>query len=114
MKKFIIPALVLTPLIASAQALGNVDTLLGGIGGLVNKAIPIVAGIFLLAFFWGLVKFIFAAGNEEAKSEGKKLMIWGVIAFFVMLSIYGLVRFVQIGTGTTQNQPIIPPTIPGI
>jgi len=110
MKKLIysIP-LFFVPLMASAQSFGNVETLLIGLGNLVRVATPIVVGIALLAFFWGLARYIFAAGDTEKKEEGRNIMIWGVIALFVMLAVFGIVNFigsaVGIDTGGTIDVP---------
>jgi hypothetical protein len=55
---------------------------------------PLVASLALLVFFWGLAKFIFnLSGDSKAVAEGKNLMIWGTIALFVMVSIWGIIRF---------------------
>lgn len=115
MKKFILAALVLAPSLASAQQLGNLETLLRSIGRLINLALPIVVGLALLAFFWGLVKFIVAQGNDGAKSEAKKVMIWAVVALFVMVSVWGLVRFIGDAFGIQQQStPNTIPTVPGL
>lgn len=63
--------------------------------GLINLITPVVASLALLSFFWGLTKFIMNAGNEAAIKDGRKLMVWGVIALFIMISIFGLVRFLN-------------------
>ncbi len=63
-------------------------------GGIVSKTIPVVVGLALLYFFWGLSKFILRAGDEKAREEGKQIMLWGVIALFVMVSIWGIVDFI--------------------
>ena len=94
MKKVIIAALTFAPVLASAQSLGNLETFIRSVGRLVNLALPIVVGIALLGFFWGLAKFIFSQGNEESKADGKKMMIWGIVALFVMVSVWGLVNFI--------------------
>jgi hypothetical protein len=110
MKKFIIAALAFAPAIASAQNLGNLETLLRSVGRLIDIALPIVVAIGLLAFFWGLVKFIFA--GAEAKEEGKTLMIWGLVALFVMVSVWGLVRFIGNAIGITdQGGSVTPPSV---
>ena len=113
MKKFIITALVLSPVLASAQSLANVNTLLQSIGNLVQLATPIVVGIALLAFFWGLVKFIFAQGNEESKADAKKIMLWGIIALFVMISVWGLVEFLRFNLGIGGQNVAVPPSVIG-
>ncbi len=97
MKKYSVLALAafaFLPSLASAQSLGNIENLVQAIGRLVNLATPIVVGLALLAFFWGLVKFIFAQGDEDKSSEGKQLMIYGIIALFVMVAVVGLVKFI--------------------
>jgi len=63
---------------------------------LISTAIPIVGGLALLAFFWGLAKFILNAGSESGREEGKEVMKWGIIALFVMVSIWGIIYFLQV------------------
>lgn len=96
MKKFIIGALAFTPMFVFAQGnFGNVESLLNGLKRLVGIATPLVMGIALLGFFWGLAMFIFNQGNEEKKGEGKNIMLWGIIALFVMVAVWGLVGFIS-------------------
>ena len=113
MKKVILAALTLSPVLASAQAdLGNIQGLLESVGSLVEIALPIVVGIALLGFFWGLVKFIFAQGNEESKADAKKIMLWGIIALFVMVSVWGPVRFIGTALDIEEGGEIEIPTVP--
>ena len=74
-------------------------------------AIPVVAGIALLAFIWGLIKFISrVGGDEKAVTEGQKLMIWGLIALFVMMSVWGILRFFSTSIGFQGfGLPFLPP-----
>ena len=49
--------------------------IINAVGGLVNMSFTIVAGLALLAFFWGLARFIFhVGGDEKAVEEGKRIM----------------------------------------
>ncbi len=112
MKKVILAALALTPALASAQQLTNLQTLLTSIGRLVDTALPIVVAIALLAFFWGLVKFLI--GGAEGKDEAKTFMIWGLVALFVMVSVWGLVRFIGNAIGIQQGDTIVVPRVPGL
>lgn len=48
----------------------------------------------------GLVIFLFSAlkgfgSSGEGKSEFKRVLIWGVIALFVMVSVWGLVTLIK-------------------
>ncbi|MDO8471265.1 MAG: hypothetical protein Q7S49_01510 [bacterium] len=114
MKKVILATLALAPAFAFAAELGNIESLVTAIGRVVGLALPIVVAIALLAFFWGLVKFIFAQGNEEAKTDAKKIMLWGLIALFVMVSVWGLVKFIGTAFGIPEGGTIVVPTVPGL
>ncbi|OGG43481.1 hypothetical protein A2841_02560 [Candidatus Kaiserbacteria bacterium RIFCSPHIGHO2_01_FULL_48_10] len=74
--------------VASVTPLGKIIVILGG---LVLLATPVVIALAFLAFFWGLAMYIFNTGSDEQRKKGVQLMIWGVIALFVMLSIRGII-----------------------
>jgi hypothetical protein len=104
MKKFIITALAFAPSFAFAQVtLNNTKSLTSAFGQLVNSALPILVGLALLAFFWGLVKFIFSAGDAEKAKEGKSIMIYGIIALVVMVSVWGIVNFIASDLGVSNG-----------
>ena len=74
---------------------------------ILNGMVGLLILVAILAFFWGLVKYLFSGGGED-KSEGLKLMFYGVIAIFVMVSIWGIIRLLQNTFGVTQNTSITP------
>jgi len=102
-------AVLITPLVVLAQADDLFEAVII-IGGLVQIAIPIAVALALLFFFWGLAKYILSAGSEDAATRGRDIMIWGIIALFVIVSIWGLVAVlantfeVQRGGGITPPQ----------
>lgn len=112
---FVFGVFALTPVLAFAQELSGIETLFSSLGGIVATLLPIVVALGLLAFFWGLVKFIFSAGDEGAKDAGKRIMIWGLIALFVMVSVWGLVGFIQDSLGIDPDITLDSvPTVPGL
>lgn len=62
------------------------------VGGILNSLLPIVMAMTLLAFFWGLAKFIRNAGDPKEIQKGKDIMKWGIIALFVMVSFVGIIN----------------------
>ncbi len=75
-----------------------------GLLGLIDAAQRIITGILipicfslaLLYFFWGVAKYIRAdASSEKAAEEGRRVMIWGVVALFIATSIWGIVSFIK-------------------
>lgn len=71
---------------------------------LIRTALPVIAGLALLVFIWGLVKFIFrVGGDEKAVEDGKNLMKWGLIALFVMVSFIAILAFVYSDFGFSRR-----------
>lgn len=93
---------------ASAQTeIGsNVTDIVSDVEGLVNSLIPLVAAIALLAFFWGLAKYVFQADDEEAKEKGKNIMIGGIVALFLIAAIGGIIGFLVEAFGFDQGETI--------
>ncbi len=71
----------------------TLSELVGIFINLVNPLLVVLAGLSLLAFFWGLVKFIAKSGDADSHADGRKLMIWGVVGLFVMISFMGIIGF---------------------
>lgn len=60
-----------------------------------NVFIPVIFAIAFLTFLWGVYRyFILGADNEAEREKGKSFVLWGVIGFVVILSVWGLVAVV--------------------
>ena len=77
--------------------------------GIINPLILLLAGLSLLYFFKGLASLIFKAGDEKAIEEGKDVMKWGLIALFVLVSLWGILGFLSqsFGFGATLVLPTL-------
>src|ERR1700679_2310000 len=72
-------------------SLGDVGTFI--INTINQIIVPVLFAIAFIVFIYGVFEtFILGAGNDEAKEKGKSLMLWGLIGFFVMVSVWGLVN----------------------
>jgi len=91
MKKFVLIAGALAlPLVSFAQ-LTELEGLSTSVGTIVKNLIPVAFGLAILFFFYGLATYIL--GKDQDKEVAKKRMLWGVIAIFVMASIWGIVTW---------------------
>jgi hypothetical protein len=58
--------------------------------------LPLAFSLCLLYFFWGIAQYIrTGAGSEKDAGEGRSRMIYGVVALFVVFSIWGIIRFIS-------------------
>ena len=111
---YIASLLALFPIVVFAQ-FGTLGQTITEIGLLITKLIPVIVALALLYFFWGLAKFILNADNEQARTEGKQIMIWGIIALLIMVSVWAIVVTLQ-NTFFLGNlhAPDIAPLVPHI
>ncbi len=96
------------PLIASAQ---NAQGILNTVRNLIDQLIPLALAAALLAFFWGLIKYIWSSGDGEGKEKGRSIMVAGIVGLFLMVSIWGIVGIIAntfgVQTGTRQAPPSV-------
>jgi hypothetical protein len=72
--------------------------------------IPFILGIGFLVLVWGIFKyFIFGGANDEAKEQGKSLIIYATLGFVLIIVFWGIVNLLTSSTGLTgqglQNIP---------
>ena len=90
-------------------SLASAATLLNTLA-LANVFLNALQGLFItfaiVVFFWGLIKYLMSAGEEKA--AGLQIMFYGVLAIFVMVSIWGIIRLLQNTFSVTSTSPVIP------
>lgn len=60
----------------------------------------------LLYFLYGVLKYVQHADDPKERAEGVKMMSYGIVALFVMVSVWGLVGILS---GTFNFTNIAPP-----
>ena len=76
--------------------------------GLINRLIPLIISIALVLFLIGIVQFVTAGGDEEKRAAARGMIIFGIIALFVMVSVWGFVNILAktfFGTGSSAVAP---------
>lgn len=98
------------PFVAFAQS-GNLQGVLRIVQDLINLVIPLLIAAALIAFFWGLVKYIWSSGDEHAESSGRQIMIAGIVGLFLMVAIWGIIGILTNTFGVNRDQVIRPPKV---
>ncbi len=111
MKRFVIPALLLAPMVTFAQAFANVETFLADVGALIDTVLPLLMGLAVVGIFWGLMLWVFAAGDADKRKKGVHYMVLAIVALAVMVSVWGLVNWLVDATGLNVDEV---PTVPSL
>ena len=71
--------------------------------------VPVVFALSFIVFLYGIARaYIFSGGDPEKVKDGHKMLMWGIIAFVVMISLWGIVNVVANTFGLTGSYA--PPT----
>lgn len=113
----LLPFTFLMPFLALAQGPGNltgVATFLRNIVSFMNGVlVPAIFALAFLMFIWGMFKFFILGGHDtEKQEEGKSLMLYAIMGFVVMISLWGIVNLVASGFGFDGQGPQNLPTGP--
>lgn len=116
----IIGVVFASPVLVAAQWYGDGGADKSTVQGLVNfitvdilnAVVALLSGLAIVYFIAGMVRFIKAADNEQARESGKNMMIYGVIGLFVLVSVWGLVRVLVNTFGFSSTDPLPRPKLP--
>jgi hypothetical protein len=117
MKKLLSLLALLSPAILFAQTTGQpvartVDGLLNWVIYIASRALPLLILAALVLFLYGIVKRFFWAKEGADRAEAGKFILWGIVALFVMVSVWGLVNVLR-GSFNLDNSNIpVPPAVP--
>lgn len=116
LKKIAATAVASTASLLPLVALAQTPSLNRGITGLLltfNNALNMLMGILItaavVALFYQIAVYFFKEG-AEAKAEALQFIFWGVVAIFVMVSIWGLVVLLQYTFGVNGKVNVTFPT----
>lgn len=93
------PSIVLAT--SATDAIGGITGFSNIVNSLNGTLVKSIATLFLslglIAFFYGIVMFIWGSreGKPDQITAGKTFMGWGLVALFVMFSVYGIIKMTQ-------------------
>jgi hypothetical protein len=68
----------------------------------------VLIAVAFMVFVYGIFQyFILGGASEEQRDKGKQFLLWGLIGFFIMFSVWGLVN-ILLGTFNFGSETIPP------
>lgn len=81
---------------AASVAIKDVSTLIEFLSDLLqNRVLPLLIGLAVVGFIYGVLKYFLNPDNEDKRKNGKDFMTWGLISLFVMISFWGIIAIFQ-------------------
>lgn len=112
-----LPAFVFAvPFFATAQTGININAIKPYSDSIINLIngvlIPLLFALAFIVFIFGVFKYFFLHGAEESeRTKGKAFILWGIIGFAVIISVWGLVNlftnFFSLNSNNVPNAPTI-------
>src|SRR3990167_7873286 len=75
-------------------ATGNLQEFLSDLAGFLNSAVvPLLFALAFLFFLINAMRYFIIGGDKEAeRAKARKFATWGIIAFVLMVSVWGIVN----------------------
>ena len=103
------------PALAFAQNFSTIGNGIVSISNIISQLIYLVIGVGVLLFLIGVLQFVTAGGDEEKREAGRNMMVFGIIALFVMTAVWGFVNILGstvFGPDANVSRPGGIPTVP--
>lgn len=71
---------------------------------IVDPVITLLAIASFVVFLYGLVTFIFTAGDAEAQATGRRVMIWGILGLVIVFGAWSIVTIIGSTVGVDANK----------
>lgn len=80
----------------SGGGAGNITSILNFPTCIINTyLVPGAIALEIILFIAGIIIYVANGDNEGKRKEGSQFMLWGLLAIFVTLSVWGLVAIIR-------------------
>ena len=113
-RRLLLLAVLLLPSSALAQGIAgsgcatsfsSIPCLAQSAGNLIGLATAALIGVAIVIYFWGIVRNLFkvSGGNATSFDEIRTSLMWGLLALFLIFSIWGIIRLLGTSLFGTSN-----------
>lgn len=80
----------------SGGGTGNITSILNFPTCIINTyLVPGAIALEIILFIAGIIIYVANGDNDTKRKEGSQFMLWGLLAIFVTLSVWGLVAIIR-------------------
>ncbi|MEI6352699.1 MAG: peptidoglycan-binding protein [Candidatus Nomurabacteria bacterium] len=75
----------------------------------IQNLVVLLGGVALVVFLWGMVLFIYHRQNAaDSLKKDKEMMLWSLLALFVFVSVWGIIKLFQGFLGVSSTDMVLP------
>ncbi len=90
MRIWFISSIFFTAVPIRAFAASRLNDILMNIADTFDEVIGILFIVATIAFFWGVIRYLASSGDEKAKTDAKRFIMWSIVGLAVMASAWGI------------------------
>ena len=68
----------------------------------INDIVVVLIGALVVLLFVGLIKVIYQSSDTQNHAKNREFMIWGLVALFLAVSIWGIIDYMCIAFLSTS------------
>ncbi|TSC69601.1 MAG: Uncharacterized protein G01um101456_88 [Parcubacteria group bacterium Gr01-1014_56] len=76
-------------MLSRSSSLGDV---VGYVIGIIDMVIPVLVALALVLILYSSVRYVIKAQESHGKGAEREAIMWGLIALFVIVSVWGILR----------------------
>ena len=97
-------AVLVIPLLTLADPV-TLKSLMGVAADYLNTALKLLMGLAVLLFVWYVIQYFIKPADSKGHLEATQYVLWSVIGFFVILSMWGIVNVLSSTFNLGSNTP---------
>ena len=102
--KYMLPAaIILAPFMASANTTTKLSDVIALVVSYLNQFLALLMGLAVVMFVFYVIRYFIM--SDDKRKEGGQYILWSLVAFFVIFSMWGLVNILVSTFNIGQTNP---------
>lgn len=96
---------MLSPMIAYAATNQDLKSIIATVADYLDLILKLLMGFAVLAFVWFVIRYFIMQADSENRAAAAQYVMWSLIGFFVILSLWGLVNILLTTFSLNDTNP---------
>lgn len=98
-------AITVAPLFVQAATGKEFSDVIATVAGYLDQILKLLMGFAVVAFVWYVIRYFIVQSDEANRAVAAQYVMWSLVGFFVILSVWGLVNILLSTFNLGNNNP---------